>query len=90
MIDTKQMKKDLQKLAKSLRENKGSWCQCCMSEKQAAKKTCTLNFYKKKSDAEMQEIILSDLVHGFRVKYNYITATVETNSLDQTMIRFSW
>lgn len=90
MTDTKQMKKDLQKLAKALRENKSTWCQCCMSEKQLAKKTCTLNFQKKKTDAEMHEIVLSDLIHNFRVKYGEIVTTIETNSLNQTMIRFSW
>lgn len=90
MIDTKQMKKDLQRMSKVLRENKTTWCQCCMSEKQMAKKTCTLNFYKKKTDAEMREIILSDPVHNFRVKYGEIIASVETNSFNQTMIRFSW
>lgn len=90
MVDTKQMKKDLQKLAKTLRENKATWCQCCMSERQIAKNTCTLNFYKKKTDAEMQDIVLSDLIHGFRVKYGEVMTRVETNSLNQTMIRFSW
>lgn len=90
MTDTKQMKKDLQKLAKTLRENGETWCQCCMSEKQIAKNTCTLNFHKKKEDAEVQEIILSDPVHNFRTKYGEIATSIETNSFNQTMIRFSW
>lgn len=90
MIDTKQMKKDLQKLAKALRGDQKIYCQCCMSEKQIAKKTCTLNFYKQISTADMHEIILCDLIHEFRTKYGEIKTSIETNSLNQTMIRFSW
>lgn len=89
-INTQQMKKDLQKLAKTLRSRKETWCQCCMSEKQIAKQTCTLNFYEKKSEDEMNKIILSDAVHEFRVKYGHILTSVETNALNQTLIRFSW
>lgn len=90
MINTTQMKKDLQKLSKALRGDQKIYCQCCMSEKQIAKRTCTLNFHTKKSDAEVHEIILSDLVHAFRTKYSEVVTSIETNSLNQTMIRFSW
>lgn len=90
MPELKQMKKDLQGLAKSLRGNKATWCQCCMSEKQMAKNTCTLNFYKKKTDDEIKEIIMSDAINAFRVKYYYVKTLIETNSLNQTIIRFSW
>lgn len=89
-INTKEMKKDLQKVAKTLRGNKDTWCQCCMTVKQIANKTCTLNFYGKKSDEKMREIVMSDAVHTFRTKYRWIATSVETNSLNQTMIRFSW
>lgn len=90
MLNIAQMKKDLQKLSKALRGDRKTYCQSCMSEKQIAKKTCTLNFHKKISDAEMQEIILCDLIHDFRTKYGELTTRIETNSLNQTMIRFSW
>lgn len=90
MINIAQMKKDLQKLSKALRGDRKIYCQCCMSEKQIAKRTCTLNFYKYISNEDMHEIILCDLIHDFRTKYGELTASVETNSLNQTMIRFSW
>lgn len=90
MTDTKQMKKDLQIMAKRLRTKKSTWCQCCMSKKQIEKNTCTLNFYKKKTDDEMKDIVLSDDVSEFRRKYMEVKTSIETNSLNQTIMRFSW
>lgn len=90
MIDVKQMKKDLQRVSKILRKQSSTWCQCCMSAKQVINNSCTLNFYKKKTDEEMKDIILSDPIDDFRRKYAELTATIETNSRNQSMIRFSW
>lgn len=89
MIDTKQMKRDLQKLAKELRNIQGAWCQCCMSEKQIANKTCTLNFQKKKDGNEMYDIIHLPAFVKFTDKYD-LPLIIETNSLNQTMIRIKW
>ncbi len=90
MIDTKQMKKDLQKLAKVLRGNKETWCQCSMTEKQIANKTCTLNFQEEKNGNEVYDIIHLPEFAAFTDKYGEPLVIVERNSRNQTMIRFSW